>query len=66
MEFKMPDQRSLYDQLKDLYVLANRNGLYDAADYVRTVVERMDRAQAQRDSGECSGCGYAPCLCDQQ
>jgi hypothetical protein len=28
------DQRSLYEQLLALYDLANRNGLYDAADWV--------------------------------
>jgi hypothetical protein len=31
----MPDQRSVTDQLADLYVLANRWGLYDAADWLK-------------------------------
>lgn len=34
-EKHVQDQRSLTDQLLALYALANRNGLYDAADYVR-------------------------------
>jgi hypothetical protein len=36
---RMPDQRSLVDQLRDLIPLANRAGMYDAADYIRDVVE---------------------------
>ncbi len=31
----MNDQRSLAEQLKELYNLANANGLYDAADHLR-------------------------------
>ena len=31
---RMPDQRSVTDQLKDLIRLAHQNGLYDAADWV--------------------------------
>ena len=35
--YYMPsDQRSVTAQLADLIVLANRNGLYDAADWVQT------------------------------
>lgn len=35
----MPDQRSLQDQLKELRVLANKHGLYDAADYLSLVID---------------------------
>jgi hypothetical protein len=38
----MPDQRSLYEQLRDLVQLANRAGMYDAADFVRGHVERIE------------------------
>ena len=31
----MNDQRSTYDQLLDLITLANKHGLYDAADWIR-------------------------------
>jgi hypothetical protein len=31
----MPDQRSLTDQLRSLIELANQNGLYDAADFLK-------------------------------
>jgi hypothetical protein len=30
----MNDQRSLTDQMRDLIPIANRKGLYDAADYI--------------------------------
>lgn len=40
ISFKMPSQESLLDQLKKLVALANKNGLYDAADYVKEVVTR--------------------------
>lgn len=30
----MPSQESLLDQLRKLYVLANKAGLYDAADFI--------------------------------
>jgi len=33
---KMPDQRSVTDQLKDLIKFANQNGLYDAADWIQS------------------------------
>lgn len=32
------------DQLRDLRPIANRLGMYDAADYIRQVVERADQA----------------------
>lgn len=32
---RMPDQRSVAEQLQDLERLANQNGLYDAADWLR-------------------------------
>lgn len=34
------------DQLRDLRAFANRLGLYDAADFLRVVVERTDQLQA--------------------
>lgn len=40
MSFQMNDQRSLTDQLETLYGLANKNGLYDAADWLR---QRLDQ-----------------------
>jgi hypothetical protein len=33
-------QEPLDDQLRKLYFLANRYGLYDAADFVRSVLEK--------------------------
>jgi hypothetical protein len=36
-------QDSLYDQLKDLIPLANKEGCYDAADYIRGIVEGIER-----------------------
>jgi hypothetical protein len=33
-------QEPLDDQLRKLYFLANRYGLYDAADFVRNVLEK--------------------------
>lgn len=35
------DQRSLKDQLKTLYQLANKNGLYDAADWLRDKIPEL-------------------------
>ena len=37
---KSQHQGSLHDQLKQLYNLANKNGLYDAADFIKTVLEK--------------------------
>ena len=36
----MPDQRATNDQLKDLQWIANQVGLYDAADLIKSVLER--------------------------
>lgn len=36
----MNDQRSVTEQLRELVALANKTGLYDAADWI---VERMQR-----------------------
>ena len=36
----MNDQRSTYDQLRDLVQLANEHGLHDAADAVQRLVDR--------------------------
>ena len=30
-----PDQRSTYDQVKDLIQIANQHGMYDAADWLK-------------------------------
>lgn len=35
----MNSQNSLTDQLKELVTLANKNGLYDAADYINNKLE---------------------------
>jgi hypothetical protein len=40
----MPDQRSVTDQLKTLLELANKNGLYDAADWLK---QRMPKADEE-------------------
>ena len=41
---QMPqDQRSLRDQLETLKVVANRLGLYDAADYLGDSLKRKDK-----------------------
>lgn len=37
----MPDQRSLTDQLTSLYALANKHGMYDAADFVRAMKDKV-------------------------
>lgn len=43
----MNSQRSLTDQLRELYALANRNGLYDAADFVLAHADRIDRTELE-------------------
>lgn len=53
----MNDQRSLMDQLETLYGLANKNGLYDAADWLRLKLDRMRanllaKANLQRLDGD--------------
>jgi hypothetical protein len=40
------DQRSLTEQLETLVVLANQAGLYDAADYVQTILNRRSPRKA--------------------
>lgn len=42
-----PDQRSVTDQLRDLVLLANQNGLYDAADWLQA---RLDQSSRVSDS----------------
>ena len=42
----MNDQRSTIDQLETLYAIANKNGLYDAADVVRGLLEARRHSQA--------------------
>jgi len=39
----MPDQRSVTDQLRDLVIMANRSGMYDAADLVQTLLRPENR-----------------------
>jgi hypothetical protein len=34
VEFKMPDQRSTTEQMRDLITIANLAGMYDAADWI--------------------------------
>ena len=46
---KMPDQRSVTDQLRDLVVMANRAGMYDAADLINLTLLPRD---ARLTSGE--------------
>ena len=36
-------QGSTLDQLKELHQLANQNGLYDAADLVRRLIENTEK-----------------------
>ena len=43
MANKPQSQASLLDQLKKLCVLANKEGLYDASDFVRNLVERQEK-----------------------
>lgn len=44
-------QESLDDQLKDLHVLANRFGLYDAADWLAELIGHRDRYYADDGRG---------------
>jgi hypothetical protein len=39
----MNSQVSLTDQLKKLIPIANKNGLYDAADFLKSYVETIDK-----------------------
>lgn len=43
-------QESLDDQLRDLHVLATRLGLYDAADWLKDLLDHRERYE--RDFGE--------------
>jgi hypothetical protein len=43
------DQRSLLDQLRDLIPLANQAGMYDAADYLRDVVEHHEMVSKSKE-----------------
>lgn len=42
----MNDQRSLLDQLRELIELANKNGLYDAADFLAQYVADVSKLPA--------------------
>lgn len=48
---KMNDQRSLTDQLRDLIVLANRAGLYDAADVVEKLLNPEPGVKSESEPG---------------
>jgi len=37
----MPDQRSTYDQLMDLWEISNHLKMYDAADFLSHVIRRQ-------------------------
>ena len=41
----MNDQRSLTDQLKDLILIAEEKGMYDAADFLKGVVARSEKSE---------------------
>jgi hypothetical protein len=43
------DQRSLTDQLKDLILLANRNGMYDAADWLQARIAESTKSVEKPD-----------------
>jgi hypothetical protein len=45
----LQDQRSLIDQLKDLVPLANKHGLYDAADWLSSHLRLRDFNASLRD-----------------
>lgn len=48
---KLPQrQDSTIDQLRDLLPIANRLGMYDAADYMRQAVDRADAAIKAKSS----------------
>ena len=40
-------QRSIYEQLLGLHKVANKNGLYDAADWLRDQLDKMERRLAR-------------------
>jgi hypothetical protein len=42
-------QDSLHDQLKTVYGLANKAGCYDAADFLRLIIEDTERRLAEID-----------------
>jgi hypothetical protein len=46
----MNDQRSLYDQLKTLVPIANKHGLYDAADWLKLVCQKLNRGDKGKQS----------------
>ena len=42
----MPDQRSTTDQLRDLVIMANRAGMYDAADAIQNLLRPENRVNS--------------------
>ena len=56
----MNDQRSLSDQLTELYALANRNGLYDAADFVRDCIGKASRIKSAGKQAIVTLSGFGP------
>lgn len=49
---QVPSQESTLDQLKAAYQVCNRLGLYDAADVIRSMIEKMEDAAARYQWGE--------------
>ena len=49
---KPQSQESFYDQIKALIPIANREGLYDAADYLQEKVNEIDRRLAAHDKDQ--------------
>jgi len=56
---RLNDQRSLTAQLRDLVLLANKNGLYDAADWVET---HLRQSQYQPTPSEATSQGVKTTL----
>ena len=50
MKPKFQAQYSTTEQLENLYVLANQNGLYDAADVVRRYLDRFKEKHVKPNS----------------
>jgi hypothetical protein len=44
-QFTIPDQRSTFEQLRDVMEMANQAGMYDAADFIKSHLDRMERAR---------------------
>jgi hypothetical protein len=67
-EFKPQRQDSLHDQLKTVRQLANEAGCYDAADFIRDVIEDTERrlkAAGIADVTLCDSCNSMTKTLDQ-